>query len=219
MLSHLNDAEFNVTSDHAVALSAAKGAMQMQVRCTQKGAKLHLWPKDLILIINDVVIFESSNFQGQSFPMNVTAALNIGRNSLKVESIHADFVLGLYIVQRQDVNSLIANLLRTEQITSSAALSSRFGGNCKISCVCPLTNTRIKWPARGEICDHIECFDLKHFFLRLESEPCELSCPICDLPVLKPQLDLALLSIFKQSQDEGVMKEQTKEASSGELQQ
>jgi hypothetical protein len=202
MLRNLRDAEFIVSSDLAVALSAAKGAMQIQIRCTQVGAKLHMWPKDCLLFINDTVIFESSQFQGQSFPMNVTAALSIGRNSLKVESRDADFVLGLYIVQRQDVNSLIATLLRTEKITSSAALSSRFGGNCKISCICPLTNTRIRWPARGELCDHIECFDLKHFFLRLEAAPAELSCPICDLPVLKPQLDFALLSIFEQSQNE-----------------
>ena len=43
---------------------------------------------------------------------------------------------------------------------------------------CPITRQLMRYPARGEQCDHIQCFDLESY-LRANSDRLTWKCPIC----------------------------------------
>lgn len=49
----------------------------------------------------------------------------------------------------------------------------------KIAMICPLTKTRIKIPARGKQCQHIQCFDLESYII-LNEKSSKWSCPQCN---------------------------------------
>jgi len=58
--------------------------------------------------------------------------------------------------------------------------------------ICPITLVRIRTPARGKKCRHLQCFDLEAYLvanLRMAAFNKRWHCPVCDL-VIKPPGDL-----------------------------
>ncbi|XP_078494940.1 zinc finger protein [Ciona intestinalis] len=89
--------------------------------------------------------------------------------------------------------------------------SSGTGMNCdpggemppiKVSLRCPITYTRIKIPARGKDCKHIQCFDLESY-LQMNSDNATWRCPICHKNALLEYLevDQYIQNILKAVQD------------------
>jgi hypothetical protein len=67
----------------------------------------------------------------------------------------------------------------------------------KLSLVCPISQNRIRVPARGIHCTHVECFDIESFLL-LHGLTASQNCPICNksAPLLK--IDLFFSKILDQ---------------------
>ncbi len=53
----------------------------------------------------------------------------------------------------------------------------------KLSLMCPVTKTKIKIPAKGLNCEHLECFDLRPFLELFYLNSAAPSCPICKKPL------------------------------------
>ncbi|EDQ93081.1 uncharacterized protein MONBRDRAFT_31004 [Monosiga brevicollis MX1] len=52
-----------------------------------------------------------------------------------------------------------------------------------ISLKCPLSHKRISTPARGEYCNHLQCFDALTY-IQMNALQCRWNCPICHRPIL-----------------------------------
>ena len=59
----------------------------------------------------------------------------------------------------------------------------------KLSLRCPISLTRIKIPARGNECKHLQCFDLGSFLI-LNADKRIWRCPLCPQPILSENLEV-----------------------------
>lgn len=59
----------------------------------------------------------------------------------------------------------------------------------KISLKCPITKTRIRLPARGHECKHVQCFDLEAY-LMINSERGSWRCPECSKSAITDTLEI-----------------------------
>jgi ribosomal protein L12E/L44/L45/RPP1/RPP2 len=102
---------------------------------------------------------------------------------------------------------------QTAQTSTNAAPDDDIeatGGTQRVTCRCPLTNARMKRPARGARCEHMECFDFEAWVTAC-SHRGVWKCAHCNQPVLfrdvrldqtfasflaaRPQSDEALVEI------------------------
>jgi hypothetical protein len=67
----------------------------------------------------------------------------------------------------------------------------------KIPLVCTISTEKIKYPVRGVLCSHYQCFDLYNFLVitSSSSNPRWL-CPLCKNPCYEFKLDCILLAIL-----------------------
>jgi len=64
------------------------------------------------------------------------------------------------------------------------------GQQCaKISLKCPITKSRIRLPARGHECKHVQCFDLEAY-LMINSERGSWRCPECSKSAITDTLEI-----------------------------
>lgn len=61
-----------------------------------------------------------------------------------------------------------------------------------LSLLCPVTLSRMKWPARGRDCMHVACFDL-HAFLSMNRSRPQWTCPVCNRPVFPVDVGIDLM--------------------------
>jgi len=197
----LNDLKFKrmfvVPLSTRYDIEEAKGKLQIQIRCMKVGQKLQGWPANCMILINDRVIFDRSEYEGEDYPLNVTSLLHIGENFIQIHCERQEHILGIYLVKRQDVTFLLSEALRKGNPSSLISWRLQRERSIAIDLTCPITRSKVIWPARSEECTHLECFDLKAFFQRLLKHPEQgLQCPLCFMPVLKPQLDSCLLKLI-----------------------
>lgn len=88
---------------------------------------------------------------------------------------------------------------------SSANDSNKY---VKISLICPILKSRIRLPARGLECKHVQCFDLEGYLI-INSERGTWRCPECNKPVLTESLEIdqyywAILNTLNKSDIEEV---------------
>lgn len=73
---------------------------------------------------------------------------------------------------------------------SDAAGQQNGGQQCaKISLKCPITKSRIRLPARGHECKHVQCFDLEAY-LMINSERGSWRCPECSKSAITDTLEI-----------------------------
>lgn len=93
---------------------------------------------------------------------------------------------------------------------SSSSVSSANDSNkyVKISLICPILKSRIRLPARGLECKHVQCFDLEGYLI-MNSERGTWRCPECNKPALTESLEIdqyywAILNTLNKSDIEEV---------------
>jgi hypothetical protein len=90
--------EFVISPELTSEIWNSEGALQIQIRCTEHGGSLHLWPHDCLILVDDFVIFAKEDFEGKDLPLNVTNLLTTGPHSLQVLCSDSAYSLGLYTV-------------------------------------------------------------------------------------------------------------------------
>ncbi|RNA43090.1 inhibitor of activated STAT [Brachionus plicatilis] len=95
-----------------------------------------------------------------------------------------DFVKNRNVLPKGDTIRLLKEKLNPNQCEFEIVTDF-----IKISLICPLTKMRIKIPARGKLCQHIQCFDLESY-LSLNEKSNKWSCPLCDKIIIFSNLTI-----------------------------
>jgi hypothetical protein len=195
--------EFIYSASSHEAIEQGRGTVQVQARCMKVGQKTQSWPKNCVVVLNDSVVFENKDYMGQDYPLNLTNLLAFGVNTISLHCERQEHILGIFLVKCLDVDSLIGAALNKVNNSSPILRGLTVVPRIVVPLICPLLQGRVRWPGRGEDCSHVDCFDLKAFYEKVRNFPeYGLQCPICDLPVLSPQMDLTMLRICNGCPDE-----------------
>lgn len=82
------------------------------------------------------------------------------------------------------------SLPSVEGQTPGGADAAQASQQCaKISLKCPITKSRIRLPARGHECKHVQCFDLEAY-LMINSERGSWRCPECSKSAITDTLEI-----------------------------
>ncbi|XP_025203451.1 E3 SUMO-protein ligase PIAS1-like [Melanaphis sacchari] len=107
------------------------------------------------------------------------------QNSLDVKWSNeiSDFIVGVYVVQKLIWKNLLVNLKKRPFCVAEKTIEriKEFAESeidLLISIQDPITKLRMKLPARGIGCTHLQCFDAIHFLQMNEQKPMWL-CPLC----------------------------------------
>lgn len=111
-------------------------------------------------------------------------------------------MVGVYLVQILSAGELIhhikdcdENILGVESSRNLIqAYISKFSGvqasALSLSLQCPFDRTLIQTPARGTLCEHIQCFSLENYVRIMEKiSPRKWRCPICKFKCFHFQID------------------------------
>ena len=128
--------------------------------------------------------------------------LRAGANRLKLSSYDAQPHVAVLVLCETATPEAVFEAVRRERSLGEAKafghMRATFGddddddliaGPCKLSLTCPLMHTRLRVPARGSRCRHLECFDLLAYIecARSTSFP-RWTCPLCNKPARPHQL-------------------------------
>ncbi|KAL8141613.1 hypothetical protein V2J09_014645 [Rumex salicifolius] len=138
---------------------------------------------------------------GPQLPTVVTSMLRYGTNLLQAIG-HFDAHYIVLVAFMGDVPSSFLpvpeDYAQPDSVTveSDAELEE---GPWRISLNCPITFTRIKRPAKGKGCKHLQCFDLSNF-LDMNSRCPSWKCPNCNQSICYPDLriDKKMLKILQE---------------------
>eukprot|EP00930_Biecheleria_cincta_P075029 TRINITY_DN62226_c0_g1_i1.p1 TRINITY_DN62226_c0_g1~~TRINITY_DN62226_c0_g1_i1.p1 ORF type:complete len:561 (+),score=110.78 TRINITY_DN62226_c0_g1_i1:78-1685(+) len=175
-------------------------------------AVTHAWPDMLSCQINGQNVFEIERPQEgharRDVPKRILAIMRSGENMIRVsleDNPVTRFALALvrtYHQTPEDLFKLVPRLSmedcrrRTVQLLFSSLVS---GTGEEVLCPgfdrsclqCPITLVRIKTPARGYKCQHVQCFDLDAYLVsnyRMEAFNKRWHCPVCNI-FLRPPRD------------------------------
>lgn len=130
--------------------------------------------------------------------------LRLGRNQLNLQSADAQpHVAVLVLTEPREPAALVAEVQAAHTLMPSEAtahMKATFGvpdpddddleaGPARLPLTCPLMHTRLRTPARGAACRHLECFDLEAYveLAHATSHP-RWQCPLCTKPARPHQL-------------------------------
>ncbi|KAK9103749.1 hypothetical protein Sjap_021003 [Stephania japonica] len=121
---------------------------------------------------------------GPQLPTNVTSMLRFGINLLQaVGQFTGDYIIAVAFMSLipspdvpvlQDYVPLAASSLESD--------SEIIEGPSRISLNCPISFKRIKTPAKGHLCKHLQCFDYENF-VDINSRRPSWRCPHCNQSV------------------------------------
>ena len=172
------------------------------------GRSEQLWPRTLVLKVNGVVALKVTDPTGQPRrDLPFALPLHPGDNALEVRSSdggeRVSYALGLVRTREKTVEALqqqVRPLGRDEALAQLAAMLSPRGDLEDVACcsnelplhsVCPLTMERLRVPARGRDCHHLQCFELEAY-LRTAAQTAAINkrwaCPVCSRRVLPDSL-------------------------------
>ena len=160
------------------------------------------WPSNITIMLNNNYLeLRRKLHYGKDLPIDLTPYIHEGLNVLHVamlrvgeeiptESVHA---IAVEVIEVGDIDSVRAQVRHVEgsrilsQIRKQSANTDPdieiVIGNLVIGIVDPFTSSLIKTPARGESCQHYECFDLDIYLQTRQGSPCkpeQFRCPICN---------------------------------------
>jgi len=171
------------------------------------GRSEQVWPRTLVLKVNGVVALQVTAPEGQPRrDLPYSLQLSPGENSLEVRSSDGaermSYALAVVRTQERSVEALqqqVRSLDRSEALIKLAAMLAP-GDQEEVTCsltemplhsICPLTLERLRVPARGRDCPHLQCFELEAF-LRTAAQTGAFNkrwmCPVCSRRVLPDSL-------------------------------
>uniref|UniRef100_A0A1A9ZTN8 SP-RING-type domain-containing protein n=1 Tax=Glossina pallidipes TaxID=7398 RepID=A0A1A9ZTN8_GLOPL len=191
--------------------------LELQLKCFhQDDRQMNTnWPHTVTVSANATPLnIERSEKTGQALrPLYLKSVCQPGRNTLQLtaSSCCCSHLFVLQLVHRPSVRQVMQglhkrNLLPLEHsvakikrnFTQNPDNTSNNGPNSmnadpnkcvKISLKCPIMKTRIRLPARGLECNHIQCFDLEAY-LMMNCERGTWRCPECNKPALTESLEI-----------------------------
>lgn len=165
------------------------------------------FPSPYELRMNQQVIKDNikglKNKRGTSKPANLTPYLDKNNGTNVMELYYActlnEYLLYLYIVETVSPELLLQQVLRHPKILRAATLhylrktqSEEANGGIEttatvMSLSCPISYTRMKYPAKSIRCQHLQCFDAL-WFLHSQLQIPTWQCPVCQVPVTLERL-------------------------------
>lgn len=200
---------------------------QIEVRmCTLDDYSSHQkWPRTLCLHINDQKVLDivppEPGHRRRDVPQNISAHLRGGVNHFRV-TIQDDYVqrFAFAVVRTtpqspRQIGKLVPVLSRDQcrqRVVDLLFSSMLEGSGAEVQCpgydrsrlLCPVSLVRMKTPARGFRCRHLQCFDLQTYLstnYRIAAFNRRWRCPVCDVE-LKPTdlfIDTYLLQVQEQA--------------------
>ncbi|XP_055376772.1 putative uncharacterized protein DDB_G0286901 isoform X2 [Condylostylus longicornis] len=211
----------------------SRSDLELQLKCFhQEDRQMNTnWPHTVTVSANATpLVIERSEKTGQALrPLYLKQVCQPGRNTLQLtaSSCCCSHLFVLQLVHRPSVRQVLHSLHRRNllPVEHSVAKIKRYfamgmagqgspsadGSSVnnaefiKISLKCPITKNRIRFPARGHECKHIQCFDLESYLL-LNCERGSWRCPECNNPALTEGLEIdqymwAILNTLSQCLD------------------
>ncbi|XP_016965659.1 zinc finger MIZ domain-containing protein 2 isoform X3 [Drosophila biarmipes] len=193
--------------------------LELQLKCFhQDDRQMNTnWPHTVTVSANATPLnIERSEKNSTALrPLYLKAVCQPGRNTLQLtaSSCCCSHLFVLQLVHRPSVRQVLQtlhkrNLLPLEHSVqkikrnlsqpeanpgTEATPQQQPGGGgqqcAKISLKCPITKSRIRLPARGHECKHVQCFDLEAY-LMINSERGSWRCPECSKSAITDTLEI-----------------------------
>ncbi|EDW33503.1 GL21854 [Drosophila persimilis] len=190
--------------------------LELQLKCFhQDDRQMNTnWPHTVTVSANATPLnIERSEKNSTALrPLYLKAVCQPGRNTLQLtaSSCCCSHLFVLQLVHRPSVRQVLQtlhkrNLLPLEhsvqkikrnlglppdgQAVGNGAEVSPSQQCTKISLKCPITKSRIRLPARGHECKHVQCFDLEAY-LMINSERGSWRCPECSKSAITDTLEI-----------------------------
>ncbi|XP_070136444.1 zinc finger MIZ domain-containing protein 2 isoform X1 [Drosophila bipectinata] len=191
--------------------------LELQLKCFhQDDRQMNTnWPHTVTVSANATPLnIERSEKNSTALrPLYLKAVCQPGRNTLQLtaSSCCCSHLFVLQLVHRPSVRQVLQtlhkrNLLPLEHSvqkikrnlslpsvegqTPGGADAAQASQQCaKISLKCPITKSRIRLPARGHECKHVQCFDLEAY-LMINSERGSWRCPECSKSAITDTLEI-----------------------------
>mmetsp|Transcript_10435 Transcript_10435/g.18789 ORF Transcript_10435/g.18789 Transcript_10435/m.18789 type:complete len:507 (-) Transcript_10435:26-1546(-) len=196
--------------DFEVDVPQLRQGQEIQVRMVRLGTTkvAHEWPHMVDFLIKAAKIFSISppevGHKRRDVPMSITATLRPGKNKMTMMAVNPEVgtAYGLAVVQTtpqslEKLQKLVGQCpLWTAQARVRATLKQQEDRSAaadddivcvsshKLSLRCPISMDRIEFPVRGDLCSHVQAFDLQAY-LRSNEQMRAFNqrwvCPICSL--------------------------------------
>ncbi|KAI1766403.1 PINIT domain-containing protein [Hypoxylon sp. FL1150] len=131
------------------------------------------------------------NKPGSTHPVDITPFLRMKPAYINnIEFTYAlttkKYYVSLFVCKAHSIDDLVARIKGKKipkasvirDISKKANDPDVVATSQKLSLLCPLSYTRLKFPCRGTACNHIQCFDARSF-LQLQEQGPTWNCPIC----------------------------------------
>ncbi|KAF6138267.1 hypothetical protein GIB67_033951 [Kingdonia uniflora] len=161
-------------------------------------------PPQVNFLINGKAVEKRTNVvmdNGPQLPTNITSILKYGTNLLQaVGHFNGCYIIAIAFMSM--VSSSDIPMLQDYVQPVSTALDSDseiIEGPSRISLNCPISFRRIKTPAKGHLCKHLQCFDYENF-IQINSRRPSWRCPHCNQSVCYPdiRIDQSMLNVLKE---------------------
>ncbi|CCE63296.1 hypothetical protein TPHA_0E02040 [Tetrapisispora phaffii CBS 4417] len=135
---------------------------------------------------------------GTGKPANLTPYTYPPSQVNVLEIVHAftanEYSVYCYIVENVTPEELLQNIIKNPKILRTATLQyikktlndeeddDLITTSTVMSLQCPISYTRMKYPAKGINCQHLQCFDALWYFHSQKQLP-TWQCPVCQLPL------------------------------------
>ncbi|CAD8049935.1 unnamed protein product [Paramecium primaurelia] len=205
--------------------------IQFEIRCVmmnQNGLTDFTFPNSCILFINGVLVKEFKplldksclkkrkdnsilinidylqKIYGIQKKYNFTCVEIIPDSQMRQEIPKQIYIFGLYLVQNQSLDQVIHSIVNQSilsQIKVDFCKNEIKVDKSKVSLICQYSFDLIKIPARGEFCQHQQCFSLNNFLdMMIHAEHMKWICPICKKNCTSLRIDQYQWDILKKIQ-------------------
>ncbi|CAD7081686.1 unnamed protein product [Hermetia illucens] len=192
--------------------------LELQLKCFHHEDRLMYtnWPNTVQVSANATPLVIERTDKNAHRPLYLKHVCQPGRNTIQitVSACCCSHLFVLQLVHRPSVRQVLQglhrkNLLSVEhsvakikrnlamRMSVTAGATPPASGNDapsdqpfeKVSLKCPITKNRIRLPARGHDCKHIQCFDLESYLL-LNCERGSWRCPECNKPAVTEAIEI-----------------------------
>ena len=163
-----------------------------------------MYSKGQIVINNNVSKTIGSPAHSMTFPTDITDKLIPKSNvhntlnylwmqspiTMQFKNLPKSYTLTIQLVRYVPLNNLIENIVKREpqqtkldnndsdiEIEDIGLMTTR----CRVSLICPITQSLVVLPTKSSYCSHLTCFDLRPF-LQMNERRLQWSCPLCKKP-------------------------------------
>ncbi|XVF51411.1 hypothetical protein PTKIN_Ptkin04bG0183200 [Pterospermum kingtungense] len=139
---------------------------------------------------------------GPQMPTNVTAMLKYGTNLLQAVGQfwgHYIIVVAFMSMESLPDTPMIPDYIQPGDVAPDLEDSDLIEGPSRISLKCPISRTRIKTPAKGHACKHLQCFDFNNY-VDINSRRPSWRCPHCNQHVCYTdiRIDQNMVKVLKE---------------------